>query len=117
MRKFWEVQSPSNFPDVDLAHHAAFASINPPGGYLGPTIASAATITLSAPAHKISGTAEITTINPPYTGFVGNVTLIALAAFTVATGGNIAKAGTAVANQVFHPFYDGSTWYFDSDAP
>jgi len=33
-------------PDVDLAKFAAKCAINPPGDYLGPTIASAATITL-----------------------------------------------------------------------
>lgn len=104
-------------PDVDLAKFASRCAINPPGDYLGPTIASATAITLSHPAHKISGTVEITTINPPYTGFVGHITLIALAAFTFATGGNIAKAATAVANQVVDIFYDGATWYNDSDAP
>ena len=104
-------------PDVDLAKFAAQASLNPPGGYEGPAIASAATITLSHPAHKITGTAEITTINPPYTGFVGLVTLIPGGACTFATGGNIATAGTCVANQMMRLYYDGSLWYHASDAP
>jgi hypothetical protein len=98
-------------PDVDLAHFGANASINPPGGYEGPIIASAATITVSKPAHKISGTTAITTINPPYTGFVGSITLVATGAWTMATGGNIASAMTATANKVYRPYYDGALWY------
>lgn len=98
-------------PDVDLAKHAAWCAINPPGDYLGPTIASATAITLSHPAHKVSGTVEITTINPPYTGFVGNCVLIPTAAFTFATGGNIAHAATAVVNRPLYMFYDGALWF------
>lgn len=111
MRKFWEVQTPLCFPDVDLAKHAAFAAINPPGNYLGPTIASATTITLSHPVHKISGTTAIDTINPPYTGFVGHTTLIATAAWSLTTNGNVAKAVTAVALEALVLFYDGALWY------
>jgi len=40
-----------------------------------------------------------------------------LGAFTFATGGNIAKAMTAVANQVLEIWYDGAVWYNASDAP
>jgi hypothetical protein len=98
-------------PDVALAHFGAQASINPPGGYEGPTIASAATITLSHPAHKISGAGAVTTINLPYTGFVGSVTLIALGAFTCATGGNVVSTFTAAANKAYRFYYDGSNWY------
>ena len=98
-------------PDVALAHLGAYASINPPGGYEGPVIASAATITLSHTAHKISGTGAVTTMNPAYPGFVGNVTLIALAAFTCATGGNVASTFTAAANKSYRFYFDGSNWY------
>jgi hypothetical protein len=98
-------------PDVDLAKFASQCAINPPGQYEGPAIASAATITVSHPVHKITGTAEITTINPPFTGFVGKILLIATAAFTTATGGNVAKAFTAVASEGTEWYYDGSTWY------
>jgi hypothetical protein len=103
-------------PDVDLAKFASRCAINPPGDYIGATIASAATITLSHPVHRISGTTEITTINPPFTGFVGHVTLLPTGAWTTATGGNIATAHTAVANRPVFAFYDGATWYIQAIA-
>lgn len=106
-----------HFPDAHLAQFGSQCAINPPGGYQGPDIASATTITLSHPVHKVTGTTAITTINPPYTGFVGHVTLIATAAWTLATGANIALAATAVANQMMRLYYDGALWYHDSDAP
>jgi hypothetical protein len=98
-------------PDVDLTKHAARCAINPPGNYEGPALASAAAITLSHPVHKITGTAAISTINPAFPGFVGHVTLVPLAAATLATGGNIAVARTFVANVAAQLYYDGSTWY------
>lgn len=103
-------------PDADLAKFAARAAINPPGQYEGPAIASATTITLSHPVHKVTGTTEITTINPPFTGFVGHVTLVPTGAWTTATGGNIATAHTAVANRPVFLYYDGSTWYIQAIA-
>lgn len=111
MRRFWEIQDLMHFPDVDLAKFASRCAINPPGDWLGPTIASAAIITLSHPCHKISGTTAIDTINPPYTGFVGKVTLIATAAWSLTTSGNVAKAVTAVASEAIDLVYDGSVWY------
>lgn len=98
-------------PDVDLTKFASRAWINPPGGAEGAVLASATTITVSHPMHKVSGTTEITTINPPFTGFLGTITLIATGAFTFATGGNIASAFTAVANQAVDIVYDGALWY------
>lgn len=104
-------------PDVDLQKFASQVAINPPGNYLGPDIASATTITLSHPVHKITGTTSITTINPPYTGFVGHVTLLPTGAMALGTGGNILLAATGVANQMMRLFYDGANWWHDSDAP
>ena len=103
-------------PDADLAKFASRAAINPPGQYEGPAIASAATIALSHPVHKVTGTVAITTINPPYTGFVGHVTLIPTAAWTLAVGGNIAVARTAVIGVSQQLYYDGSTWFPGSAA-
>jgi len=98
-------------PDADLAKFASRAWINPPGGAEGSTLASAATITLSHPVHKLTGAVSCTTINPPFTGFVGHVTLVPTGAAPFATGGNIAAAFTATANVPIIGYYDGSLWY------
>jgi hypothetical protein len=100
-------------PDADLAKFASQCAINPPGGYEGPVIASATSITLSHPVHKISGAVAITTINPPYPGFVGHVTLVPTGASTIATGGNIASAVAAGANKIIKLYYDGTNWFPD----
>jgi hypothetical protein len=102
-------------PDVDYGKFASRVAVNPPGNYEGPVLASAASITLSHPVHKISGAAAITTINPPYPGFVGHITLIPLAAATLATGGNVAAARAFVANVATTIYYDGSMWYVFSE--
>ena len=98
-------------PDADLAKFAARCAINPPGNYEGPVLASAATITLSHPVHKVTGTTSCTTINPPYTGFVGHVTLVPTGAAPFATGGNVAAALTGTANVPILAYFDGSLWY------
>jgi len=103
-------------PDVDLAKFAARAAINPPGQYEGPPLASAATITLSHPVHKVTGVVAIVNINPPYTGFVGHVTLIPTAIWTMTAAGNIAVARTAVVGVVVQMYYDGAVWYPSSAA-
>ena len=100
-------------PDVDLAKFAARCAINPPGQYEGPAIASAATVTLSNPVHKITGTVSITVLNPPYPGFVGHVTLVCIGAVPLATGGNIASAVAGVASKIIQLYYDGAVWYPD----
>lgn len=111
MKRFWEVQQPYGMPDADLTRFGHRSAINPPGGWFGPTLASAATITISAPCHKLSGTTQVTTINPPYTGFTGTITLILTGAVPFATGGNIASAVTGVADQAVDFVYDGALWY------
>jgi len=99
-------------PDVDYGKFASQVAINPPGAYEGPVLASAAAVTITNPVHKVSGAAAITTINPPYPGFVGHITLIALGAITMATGGNIATAlAAATPNTIVRLYYDGSVWY------
>lgn len=78
---------------------------------LGADIASAATISVVTAMHRVSGVATITTINPPYVGFTGELTLIATGAWALATGGNIAAAVPATAGQLVRLVYDGTTWY------
>lgn len=102
-------------PNVDYGVWGALAGINPPGGFRGPALASSATISPTHPIHHVTGTESITTIVPPFTGFVGEIRLIADGAFTMTTGGTsgsaIGTAVTAVANQALAMLFDGSTWY------
>lgn len=111
---FWEIQEILQ-ANVDLAKFAARAGVNPPGGLIGGTLASSTTISPTFPIHYVSGTEAINTIVPPFTGFVGCLSLIALGAFTLATGGTtgsaIATAVTCVASQVLDLVYDGTLWY------
>lgn len=116
MRKFWDVQELSMMPDIDYGRFASMCAINPPGDYEGPAIASAATITVSRRVHKVSGVAAIATINPPFTGFVGTITLIPTGIFTMTTGGNIAVARTAVVSVPIDVYFDGALWYPSSAA-
>lgn len=101
-------------PNTDLANWGSKAGINPPGGYLGPNIASSATVTPTAPLHHVTGTASITTIALPYTGFVGAITFIADGAWTMTTGGtagtDISTVVTAVSGQALDMVYDGTIW-------
>lgn len=102
-------------PDQDLGPFMSLSGINPPGGVVGAILASSATITLTHPIHHVSGTESITTIVPPYTGFVGSIRLIADGAFTMTTGGTspnaIATVVTSVAAQVLMMTSDGASWY------
>jgi hypothetical protein len=101
--------------DVDLAVWNSRAAINPPGGLVGRTIASSATITPPAPVTIVSGTESISNVALPYTGFVGTITLIATGAWTLTTGGTagtaIATNVTMVASQALDLVFDGTTWY------
>lgn len=81
------------------------------GEGVGGSVASAATITPTAKVTPVSGTAAISTINIPFTGFTGVIYLLPSAAWTLATGGNIGKASTAVANQMMTLAWDGTKWW------
>lgn len=98
-------------PDVDLAKFAARAWTNPPGGVVGPVLASAADVTITHPVHHVSGTAALTNLVPPFPGFVGEITLIPDAAFTTVATGNIGAAITAVVGRPVGMFFDGVKWY------
>lgn len=98
-------------PSVDKLSHPGGPAPNT--SIVGATIASAATIAPDSLITPISGTAEITTITLPYTGFAGFLILIPAGAFTMATGGNIAKAIIAVALAPVIVVYNPSAalWY------
>lgn len=78
----------------------------------GTVIASATTIAPTSYMTHVSGTTEITTITVP-AGCAQTCTIVLIpdGAFTLATGGNIAEASTADANQALFMVWDGAAWY------
>ena len=99
---------------VQLAGYSEKAGITLGGVYyssLGTAIASASTVAPVAGVTHITGTAAIATITVPVTGFVGSLMLIADAAWTTTTGGNIQAAMTAVANTPYMATFDGTKWF------
>lgn len=82
---------------------------------VGPAIASAATIAPTHLIHEVTGTTQVTTITPPYTGFAGLLFLIWTNANPggVGTGGNIAAALDPAQNKMtvhaYHP--ELAKWY------
>ena len=79
---------------------------------VGDDIASAASITLSARIHHVTGTSVISTISAE-PSFSGLAYLIADATWTLATGDNIARASAPVVGQVVGILFDPKTalWY------
>lgn len=81
---------------------------------IGGNVASATTIAPTAMIQHVTGTTPIVTITPPpgmnsTTG--GCITLIADAAWTTTTAGNIFAIMTAVAGTPYQACYEGSKWY------
>jgi hypothetical protein len=78
---------------------------------VGIAVASATTITAPSTIFHVTGTTAISTITVPYAGFTGQITIIPDEIFTLATGGNIAEAYTAIVSRAIQLIYDGTTWY------
>lgn len=78
---------------------------------VGANVASAASITPTGQIFHVTGTTQINTINVPFTGFTGQITLIPDGAFTTGITGNIALASTAVVSKALIMTYDGTKWY------
>lgn len=78
---------------------------------VGANVASATTITLTGGIQHVTGTTAITTISLPRTGYTGCVKLIPDGIWTLATGGNIAIAATAVVSRTMEVCYDGTAWF------
>jgi hypothetical protein len=106
--------------DAFCVRNSAFATvgcINTQGilySQTGGTLASAGTIAPVAGITHITGTAAIATITlpPNFSGTLGGcITLIADAAWTTTTAGNIQSAMAAVANTPYQACYGGSKWY------
>ena len=60
----------------------------------GADIVSASTINFTSFAHRVTGTATITTINVPPTNFAGLLLLLSVGGFSLGAGGNINLGGT-----------------------
>lgn len=78
---------------------------------VGGAVASASTITPTGSVFHVTGTTTISTINPPYTGFTGCITIIPDGIFLTNTSGNIAIASTSVVSKAICFTYDGTKWY------
>lgn len=84
----------------------------PANTLLGPSLASASSITPTCTAHRVTGTTTIQTIAPlPYPT---DLLLIPGGAWALGTGGNIATAISATVDVPLRGRYDASTakWYF-----
>ena len=71
------------------------------------------TVALSALVTDVGGTGSIQTLTVPagFTSLSGCMTLIATAAWSTVTGGNIANAITASSNTAYFACYDGTSFY------
>ncbi len=78
---------------------------------VGIAVASGATITPSGDIFHVTGTSAINTINLPYSGFKGSITIIPDGIFTTGTSGNIALASTSVVGKTLIMTWDGSKWF------
>jgi hypothetical protein len=82
---------------------------------IGNAIAAAATIAPSTYFTEITGTTQVSTITPPYTGFAGTICLVFTDASPGATltSGNIALATTVVRYKALFMTYNPITskWY------
>jgi len=79
----------------------------------GANVASASTISTTGSVFHVTGTTAINTINIPYTGFTGSITIIPDDEFTFGTSGNIGGGQTycAIANKPIVLTYDGTKWW------
>jgi hypothetical protein len=78
---------------------------------IGSVVSSASTITPTSLIFHVSGTTTISTINIPFTGWTGQITIIPDGLFLTTTGGNIAIASSAIVNKALIMTFDGTKWY------
>jgi len=78
---------------------------------LGGNVNSATTITPTGSVFHVTGVTAIATINLPFVGFVGAITIIPDGIFTTTTAGNIALVSTTVVSKALIMTYDGTKWY------
>jgi hypothetical protein len=82
-------------------------------GSLGANVASGTTITPTGAIFHVTGVTAVVTINIPYTGWNGQITIIPDGIFATTTAGNIALVSTSVVNKALIMTYDSNTakWY------
>lgn len=97
---------------ITLPTNVAFLDVDNARDY-GSDVASADEITATGKVFRVTGTAEINTINRPVGFAVGTITIIPTGAFTLGTSGNIAVASTAVPNKPLHLTWSSGAnkWY------
>lgn len=78
---------------------------------IGANVASATTITPTGGTFHVTGTTTVSTINLPYTGFTGSITIIPDGVFSTNTSGNIALVSLSVVSRPLIMTYDGTSWY------
>ena len=81
--------------------------------YIGANVASNATITPTGTIFHVTGITTINTINVPYSGFTGQITIIPDGLFSTGITGNIALATVAVVSKELIMTWDNVTnlWY------
>jgi len=102
-----------NTPLLDGDYSATkYLKIN---GYIantvGSVVSSSSTITPTGVIFHLTGTTTINTINLPYTGFTGSITIIPDGIWTTGTSGNIALVTTSIVSKALNMTYDGTKWY------
>jgi hypothetical protein len=105
-------QVPTN-GDLGRLAFLDYIGVDDVGTYV-PTIASAASITVSTQIVFVSGTITISNINPPSTFANGGlITLIPTGKFSLSTTGNIAIAVSAEVSKPIYLTYEATTnkWY------
>ena len=82
-------------------------------GAVGAVVSSATTITPTGGTFHVTGVTPIATINLPFVGFVGPLTIIPDGVFATTLAGNIAIVSTAVVGRALIFHYDSGTskWY------
>jgi hypothetical protein len=86
---------------------------------VGPDLASATTLVPTHRIHRVTGTAVVVTITPPWPGFSGTIELIPTAAFTwtaTAVANAPLVAGTAVIGRTVFMTFNPATERWASHA-
>jgi hypothetical protein len=92
------------------AIYATFTYINVP---VGTQVTAAGTITPTGRIFHITGGTQINTINLPFVGFKGKITIITDSAINLGTSGNIFTEITLTQSRAVDLTFDGTKWYME----